>query len=54
MKTLFIGGIKSGKSRNAEIYIKKLTNKKPLYLATTQFIDDEMKADCKTFSTIKT
>ncbi|HIP15153.1 MAG TPA: bifunctional adenosylcobinamide kinase/adenosylcobinamide-phosphate guanylyltransferase [Sulfurimonas autotrophica] len=42
MKTLFIGGIKSGKSRNAETYIKKLTNKKPLYLATTQFIDDEM------------
>lgn len=42
MKTLFIGGIKSGKSRNAETYIKKLTNKKPLYLATTQLIDDEM------------
>jgi len=42
MKTLFIGGIKSGKSRNAETYIKKLTNKKPFYLATTQFIDDEM------------
>ncbi len=42
MKTLFIGGIKSGKSRNAENYIKKLTDKKPVYLATTEFIDDEM------------
>jgi len=42
MKTLFIGGIKSGKSRNAENYIKKLSNVKPVYLATTEFIDDEM------------
>lgn len=42
MKTLFIGGIKSGKSRNAEYYIKKLSNVKPVYLATTEFIDEEM------------
>ena len=43
MKTLFIGGIKSGKSRNAEEYIEKLSNEKPVYLATTEFVDDEMK-----------
>ncbi|ADN08105.1 bifunctional adenosylcobinamide kinase/adenosylcobinamide-phosphate guanylyltransferase [Sulfurimonas autotrophica] len=42
MKTLFIGGIKSGKSHNAENYIKKLSGAKPVYLATTEFIDDEM------------
>ncbi|WP_151901415.1 bifunctional adenosylcobinamide kinase/adenosylcobinamide-phosphate guanylyltransferase [Sulfurimonas hydrogeniphila] len=42
MKTLFIGGIKSGKSRSAENYIKQLSDKKPVYLATTEFIDDEM------------
>ena len=43
MKVLFIGGIKSGKSLNAEKYIKKISKAKPLYLATTEFIDDEMK-----------
>ena len=43
MKTLFIGGIKSGKSRNAERYIEKLSNEKPVYLATTEFVDNEMK-----------
>ena len=42
MKTLFIGGIKSGKSLNAEKYIQKMSKKKPLYLATTEFIDDAM------------
>jgi adenosylcobinamide kinase/adenosylcobinamide-phosphate guanylyltransferase len=42
MKTLFIGGIKSGKSFNAEIYTLKLTDKKPIYLATTEFIDEGM------------
>ena len=42
MKTLFIGGIKSGKSFNAEKYILEQTNQKPLYLATTEFFDDEM------------
>lgn len=43
MKTLFIGGIKSGKSLNAEKFILTNTNKKPVYLATTEFFDDEMK-----------
>jgi len=42
MKTLFIGGIKSGKSKNAETYILSHTTVKPIYLATTEFIDDEM------------
>ncbi len=42
MKTLFIGGIKSGKSLNAEKYIQKMSKEKPLYLATTEFIDDAM------------
>jgi adenosylcobinamide kinase/adenosylcobinamide-phosphate guanylyltransferase len=41
-KTLFIGGIKSGKSLNAEIYTLKNSSKKPIYLATTEFIDDGM------------
>ncbi len=41
-KTLFIGGIKSGKSLNAEIYTLKNSISKPIYLATTEFIDDEM------------
>ena len=47
MKTLFIGGIKSGKSLNAETYLltqQKLVtnNQKPYYLATTEFVDDEI------------
>jgi adenosylcobinamide kinase/adenosylcobinamide-phosphate guanylyltransferase len=42
MKTLFIGGIKSGKSLNAEKYIQTLSKSKPLYLATTEFIDEGM------------
>lgn len=41
-KTLFIGGIKSGKSLNAENYILKHSPSKPIYLATTEFIDKEM------------
>lgn len=41
-KTLFIGGIKSGKSINAENYILKNFTTKPIYLATTEFIDEEM------------
>lgn len=45
MKTLFIGGVKSGKSRLAEAYIlEHAGGAKPYYLATTEFIDDEMKA----------
>ena len=42
-KTLFIGGIKSGKSRNAENFILTLTQEKPIYLATNEFFDDEMR-----------
>ena len=42
MKTLFLGGIKSGKSKNAESYTLALSKKKPYYLATTEFIDEEM------------
>ncbi|MDD2449339.1 MAG: bifunctional adenosylcobinamide kinase/adenosylcobinamide-phosphate guanylyltransferase [Sulfurimonas sp.] len=41
-KTLFIGGIKSGKSLNAQNYIVKNSTQKPIYLATTEFIDKEM------------
>ncbi len=41
-KALFIGGIKSGKSLNAELYTLKNSSQKPIYLATTEFIDDEM------------
>jgi adenosylcobinamide kinase/adenosylcobinamide-phosphate guanylyltransferase len=45
MKTLFIGGIKSGKSRLAEAYIlERSSADKPYYLATTEFIDDEIQA----------
>lgn len=45
MKTLFIGGIKSGKSRLAESHILAQTgDTKPYYLATTEFFDDEMQA----------
>jgi len=42
MKVLFIGGIKSGKSFNAEKFILGISTEKPIYLATTEFIDDEM------------
>jgi adenosylcobinamide kinase/adenosylcobinamide-phosphate guanylyltransferase len=44
MKTLFIGGVKSGKSRLAESYtLQNLTSvDKPYYLATTEFFDAEM------------
>jgi len=42
MKTLFVGGIKSGKSALAEKYILKHTNT-PIYLATTEILDDEMR-----------
>jgi len=43
MKTLFIGGIKSGKSINAQDYILKNSSVKPTYLATTEFVDAGMK-----------
>lgn len=42
MRALFIGGIKSGKSKNAENYILTFTKEKPIYLATTEFFDEEM------------
>jgi len=42
MKALFIGGIKSGKSFLAEKYALKNATSKPIYLATTEFIDDEL------------
>ena len=42
MKTLYIGGIKSGKSKNAERYILKHSKTKPIYLATNEFFDEEM------------
>jgi len=45
MKILFIGGVKSGKSRLAEAYIlEQASANKPYYLATTEFFDDEMQA----------
>jgi adenosylcobinamide kinase / adenosylcobinamide-phosphate guanylyltransferase len=40
---MFIGGVKSGKSRLAEAYILEQAKQKPYYLATTEFIDDEMR-----------
>lgn len=43
MKALFIGGVKSGKSRQAEIFTLKLADKKPYYLATSEVCDDEMR-----------
>jgi len=42
-KTLFVGGIKSGKSLNAQNYILNISKDKPIYLVTTEFIDVEMK-----------
>lgn len=43
MKTLFIGGIKSGKSLHAETFALKNSKLPPVYLATTEFIDEGMK-----------
>jgi adenosylcobinamide kinase/adenosylcobinamide-phosphate guanylyltransferase len=43
MRALFIGGIKSGKSKNAENYILAFAKEKPIYLATTEFFDEEMR-----------
>jgi adenosylcobinamide kinase/adenosylcobinamide-phosphate guanylyltransferase len=44
MKTLFTGGVKSGKSRLAEAYIlEQAGGSQPYYLATTEFLDDEMR-----------
>lgn len=45
MKSLFIGGVKSGKSRLAEAAILKQAGAiKPYYLATTQLLDEGMRA----------
>jgi adenosylcobinamide kinase / adenosylcobinamide-phosphate guanylyltransferase len=45
MKMLFIGGVKSGKSRLAETAILEFSNGvKPYYLATNDCFDEEMKA----------
>jgi adenosylcobinamide kinase / adenosylcobinamide-phosphate guanylyltransferase len=45
MKTLFIGGVKCGKSRLAEAYIlEQAGTDRPYYLATAEFFDDEMHA----------
>ena len=44
MKILITGGVKSGKSRHAEKRVITLANGiKPVYLATTELIDIEMK-----------
>ncbi|RLA71948.1 MAG: adenosylcobinamide kinase [Epsilonproteobacteria bacterium] len=48
MKALFIGGVKSGKSLNAEQYILALpAEKRPYYLATNELLDEEMKMRIK-------
>ncbi len=43
-RALFIGGIKSGKSKNAENYVLKKAKNLPIYLATTESMDDEMQS----------
>ena len=44
MKILITGGVKSGKSRHAESRILEMAKgKKPIYLATTELLDPEMK-----------
>ena len=50
-KALFIGGIKSGKSKNAESYTLKHATSKPIYLATNEFFDDEMYIRVQTHKT---
>ena len=47
MKTLFIGGVKSGKSRLAEEYVLSQAKEKPIYLATAEFFDEEMRQRIK-------
>ena len=62
MKILIIGGVKSGKSRHAEQLILEMSKGiKPVYLATSEFNDSEMKKRItnhrhrrgKTFETIE-
>ncbi len=48
MKILITGGVKSGKSRHAEKRILAIANGiQPVYLATTEFMDSEMKERIK-------
>jgi len=50
MKTLFIGGVKSGKSHLAETFVLQTLPRyadKPYYLATSEFLDEEMKQRVK-------
>ena len=43
MKILITGGVKSGKSRQAELRMLKMSQvQKPVYLATTELLDPEM------------
>ena len=43
MKILITGGVKSGKSRQAEMRVLKMAQtQKPVYLATTELLDPEM------------
>ncbi len=43
MKVVFLGGVKSGKSRLAEERVQKMAGaQKPYYLATTDCLDEEM------------
>lgn len=43
MKVAFVGGVKSGKSRLAEDYVRKMAGEaKAIYLATTECLDEEM------------
>ncbi len=48
MKALFIGGVKSGKSFHAEQFCLQHSKLPPVYLATTEFVDEEMKERIKT------
>ncbi len=43
MKALFIGGVKSGKSRHAESRTLKMHHDSVVYLATSEPIDEEMR-----------
>lgn len=48
MKALFIGGVKSGKSRHAESYTVALGGAKPVYLATSEPFDEGMRLRIET------
>lgn len=42
-KILYIGGVKSGKSKLAEKRTLELSSEKPIYLATSEIFDEEMR-----------